>query len=57
VALALNLGACLWSGHPLWAGLAFPIRQALWAYILWRSARRYKKKGVVWRGRRYRPGS
>lgn len=52
----LELGACLWAGHPPWVALAYPIRPLVWSHILWRSARRYYSRGLVWRGRTYAKG-
>jgi len=51
--LALNAGACLWARHPLWVALAYPVRPLIWSVILVRSAWRYRRRGLVWRGRRY----
>jgi len=47
-AAACNAAACLWSRQPLWI-----VRPVLWSWILCRSAWRYYRQGVVWRGRRY----
>jgi cellulose synthase/poly-beta-1,6-N-acetylglucosamine synthase-like glycosyltransferase len=51
--LICNAATCLWSRHPLWAALAFPLRPLLWSWILLRSAWRYYRRGLVWRGRTY----
>jgi len=51
--LVLNSALCLWSGKPLWIAPLYPLRPLLWALILFRSARRYYRKGIVWRGRKY----
>ncbi len=51
--LICNAATCLWSRHPLWAALAFPLRPMLWSWILLRSAWRYYRHGLVWRGRAY----
>jgi glycosyltransferase involved in cell wall biosynthesis len=56
--LLLNAALCLWSAKPLWIAPLFPLRPLLWGWILLRSARRYYRRGIVWRGRRYeRPRS
>jgi chlorobactene glucosyltransferase len=54
--LALETATCLWSRHPLWLALLFPVRLALWWYLLLRSAWRYHRRGIVWRGRVYGKG-
>ncbi|MGC8724706.1 MAG: glycosyltransferase, partial [Acidobacteriota bacterium] len=36
--LICNAATCLWSRHPLWAALTFPIRPLLWSWILIKSA-------------------
>lgn len=51
----LNLWACAWSGQGWWIGLMAPVRAAIWAHIMARSMARYYRRGVVWRGRTYRP--
>ncbi len=55
--ILLELGACLWAGHPPWVALIYPIRPLVWSHILWRSARRYYSRGLVWRGRTYPKGT
>ncbi|MGC8763424.1 MAG: glycosyltransferase [Acidobacteriota bacterium] len=51
--LALNGALCLWARKPLWTAPLYPLRPLLWTLVLLRSARRYYRQGVVWRGRRY----
>lgn len=55
--LALNGALCLWAGKPLWIAPLFPFRPVLWTWILVRSMARYFRRGVVWRGRTYRPSA
>ena len=51
--LALEATACLWSGHRLWLAPLFPLRLAVWTALIFRSAWRYHREGLVWRGRVY----
>ncbi|MEW5763652.1 MAG: glycosyltransferase [Acidobacteriota bacterium] len=56
IGLLLNAALCLWAGKPLWIAPLFPLRPLFWSLILFRSARRYYRKGIVWRGREYGKG-
>ncbi len=51
----LNVWGCAWSGQGWWLGLLAPVRALIWAWIMGRSMIRYYRRGVVWRGRTYRP--
>lgn len=48
-----NFAAALWARQPLWIAVAFPLRQVLWSWIGLRSAARYYRRGLLWRGRVY----
>ena len=53
IELILEAATCLWSRHPVWLALLFPLRLALWWGLILRSALRYHRQGIVWRGRSY----
>ncbi|MEJ2366870.1 MAG: glycosyltransferase [Acidobacteriota bacterium] len=42
-----------WSRQPWWTALIFPVRTLLWAWIQFRSLLRFRRRGIVWRGRSY----
>jgi len=51
--LTLETATCVWSRHRLWLAPLFPVRIILWMALLVRSAWRYHRRGLVWRGRAY----
>lgn len=51
--LVLNGALCLWARKPPWIAPLFPLRPLLWTWVLLRSMGRYRRRGVVWRGRTY----
>jgi|WetSurMetagenome_2_1015567.scaffolds.fasta_scaffold07198_4 chlorobactene glucosyltransferase len=53
--LILDAAMCLWAGYPLWVAPLYPVRAVLWNVAMALSAWRYRTRGVVWRGRTYRP--
>ena len=48
-------GIALTFRQPWFIAFLNPIREIAWWYILLRSFVVYHRKGIVWRGRRYRP--
>jgi len=53
IEIGLEVATCLWSRHRLWLAFLFPVRILLWTALMFKSAWRYHRRGLVWRGRVY----